>query len=72
MLALLRRYWNELVSYDGGLSLLMMDALLAVPLIMAAFFYPLQVLSVLVVIAVVSLAGYEGYVLWRKRHPSHV
>jgi hypothetical protein len=24
------------------------------------------------VIAVVSLAGYEGYVLWRKRHPSHV
>jgi hypothetical protein len=72
MLALLRRYWNELVSYDGGLSLLMMDALLAVPLIMAAFFYPLQVLAVLVVIAVVSLAGYEGYVIWRKRHPSHV
>ncbi|HET9363287.1 MAG TPA: hypothetical protein VFO58_26245 [Vicinamibacterales bacterium] len=72
MLALLRRYWNELVSYDGGLSLLMMDALLAVPLIMAAFFYPLQVLAVLLVIAVVSLAGYEGYVLWRKRHPSHV
>lgn len=72
MLALLRRYWNELVSYDGGLSLLMMDGLLAIPLIMAAFFFPLQVLAVLVVIAVISLAGYEGYVLWRKRHPSHV
>jgi hypothetical protein len=72
MISLLRRYWNELVSYDGGLSLLMMDALLAVPLIMAAFFYPLQVLGVLVVIAVVSLAGYEGYVLWRKRHPTHI
>ncbi len=72
MISLLRRYWNELVSYDGGLSLLMMDALLAVPLIMAAFFYPLEVLAFVVVVAVVSLAGYEGYVLWRKRHPTHI
>ena len=72
MISLLRRYWNELVSYDGGMSLLMMDALLAVPLIMAAFFYPLQVLAFIVVVAVVSLAGYEGYVLWRKRHPTHI
>ena len=72
MLALLRRYWNELVSYDGGFSLLMMDGLLAIPLIMAAFFYPLQALAGLVVVAVVSLAGYEGYVIWRKRHPFHV
>ena len=72
MISLIRRYWNELVSYDGGMSLLMMDALLAVPLIMAAFFYPLQVLAFIVVVAVVSLAGYEGYVLWRKRHPTHI
>jgi hypothetical protein len=43
MISRRRRYWNELVSFDGGLSLLMMDGLLAVPLIMAAFFYPLQV-----------------------------
>ena len=72
MISLIRRYWNELVSYDGGLSLLMMDALLAVPLIMAAFFYPLEVLAFVVVVAVVSLAGYEGYVIWRKRHPTHI
>lgn len=72
MIALLRRYWNELVSYDGGFSLVLVNGLLAVPLIMAAFFYPLEVLAIVVVIAVVSLAGYEGYVLWRKRHPSHV
>jgi len=72
MITLLRRYWSELVSYDGGLALLMMDGLLAVPLIMAAFFYPLQVLALVVVLAVVSLAGYEGYVIWRKRHPTHV
>ena len=72
MISLIRRYWNELVSYDGGLSLLMMDALLAVPLIMAAFFYPLEVLGFVVVVAVVSLAGYEGSVIWRKRHPTHI
>jgi hypothetical protein len=72
MITLLRRHWNELVSYDGGFSLLMMDGLLAVPLIMAAFFYPLQALAFVVVLAVVSLAGYEGYVVWRKRHPTHI
>jgi hypothetical protein len=72
MIALLRRYWNDLVSYDGGLYLVMMDGLLAVPLIMAAFFYPFQVLALVVILAVVSFAGYEGYVIWRKRHPTHL
>ena len=72
MIALLRRYWNELVSYEGGFALLMMEGLLLVPLIMAAFFYPFEVLAAVAVVAVVSLAGYEGYVIWRKRHPSHV
>jgi len=67
MITLLRRYWNELVSYDGGFSIVMMNGLLLVPLIFAAFFYPFQVLALVVVLAVVSLAGYEGYVLWRKR-----
>ena len=72
MIALLRRYWNDLVSYDGGLGLVMMNGLLAVPLMMAAFFYPLQVLALVVVLAVVSLAGYEGYVVWRRKHPTHI
>ena len=72
MITLLRRYWNDLVSYDGGFRLVMMNGLLAVPLIMAAFFYPLQVLAIVVVLAVVSLAGYEGYVVWRRKHPTHI
>ena len=71
MIALLRRYWNDLVSMDGGHSLVMMNGLLAIPLLFAAFFYPLQVLALVVVLAVVSLGGYEGYVIWRKRHPTH-
>ena len=72
MISLLRRYWNELVSYEGGMSLVMMNGLVAVPLILAAFFYPFQVLALVVVLAVVSLAGYEGYLIWRKRHPTHI
>ena len=67
-----RRYWSDLVSFDGGLSVLMIDGLLAVPLVMAAFFYPLQVLAFVVILAAVSLAGYEGYVIWRWRHPNHI
>jgi len=50
----------------------MIDGLLAVPLVMAAFFYPLQVLAFVVILAAVSLAGYEGYVIWRRRHPNHI
>jgi hypothetical protein len=72
MLKLLRRYWDENVSYDGGIfSLLMMDGLVLVPLIMAAFFYPVLVLILVVALLVVSLAVYEGIYLWRKHHPQH-
>ena len=73
MFTLLRRYWNDLVSYDGGMSLLMMDGLLLVPLIMAAFFYPVPVLIAVGVLLVLSVAVYEGVHIWRKHHPhAHV
>jgi hypothetical protein len=71
MITLLRRYWNDLVSYEG-LALVMMNGLLAIPLIFAAFFYPLQVLAFVVILAVISFAGYEGYLIWRKKHPTHI
>ena len=64
-----RFYLNRFCSTEGGLWILAMDALLVVPLIMAAFFYPRQALTVAVVLLVLSFAGYEGYVLWHKRHP---
>lgn len=68
MFTLLRRYWKEMVSYDGGMSLLLMDALLLVPLIMAAFFYPIQVLVGVGVALLVALAAFEGVALWRRHH----
>jgi hypothetical protein len=73
VLTLLRRYWSEMVSYDGGMSLLLIDGLLLVPLIMAAFFYPIQVLVGVGVVLVLMIAAFEGVALWRKyHHHSHV
>ena len=68
MLAWLLRYWNERVSYEGGLSLVWMDGLLLIPFVMAAFFYPLEALASAAALLVVSFAAYEGYILWKKRH----
>ena len=72
MFTLLRRYWSEMVSYDGGMSLLLMDGLLLVPLIMAAFFYPIEVMVGVGALLVVTLVALEGVVLWRKYHHPHV
>lgn len=68
MLGWLNRYWDERVSYEGGLSLLLMDGLLLIPLIMAAFFYPLEALIAAVALVVLSFVLYEGYIFWNKRH----
>ena len=55
---------------QSGLSLLLMDGLILVPVIMFAFFYPMQVLLTVGVFAVAMFAIYEGWVIWRKRHPA--
>jgi hypothetical protein len=61
-------YLGEFVTTEGGLSLMMMDALLVVPLIMAAFFYPLAALMTAGVVIALTFAGYEGYVIWKHHH----
>ena len=69
MWTLVRRYWNELVSTEGGFALMWIDGLLFIPLVMAAFFYPFQVAMLTIALLAVTLAGYEGWMFWRKRHP---
>jgi hypothetical protein len=69
MWSLVRRYWNDLVSTEGGLALMWLDGLLFIPLAMAAFFFPLQVAELVGAVLLASLAGYEGWAFWRKRHP---
>ena len=54
----------------GGMSLLLMDGLILVPVIMFAFFYPMQVLLSVGVFLLVVFAVYESCVIWKKRHPA--
>ena len=62
-------YLDRVCSTEGGLWIVAMDALLFVPLVMAAFFYPWQSLGVAIAVLAVSFVLYEGYVIWHKRHP---
>ena len=68
MLSWLRKLWTERVSYDGGLSLLWMDGLLLIPLIMAAFFYPVEALLTAGAMLLATFLIYEGVVVWRRHH----
>ena len=61
-----RFYLGGLVNTDGGLWLVLMNALLLVPLVMAAFFYPMEVLLGAAAFAVIAFAGYEAYVFWAR------
>ena len=71
MLSWLRTCWTERVSYEGGLSLLWMDGLLLIPLIMAAFFYPVEAMIAAGALLVVTFVVYEGCVLWKRHHVVH-
>jgi hypothetical protein len=61
-------YLDGFVNTEGGMWILLMDALLFVPLMMAAFFYPWQSLMVGIAALVVSFIGYEGWVIWERKH----
>jgi hypothetical protein len=65
----MQRCWQDNVSYEGGLALMWMDGLLLIPLVMAAFFYPVEALIAAAVLLLVSFAVYESCVIWKRRHP---
>ena len=70
MFSWMRRCWQDNVSYEGGLSLMWMDGLLLIPLIMAAFFYPVEAAITAGVLLLFSFAVYESCVIWKRRHPT--
>ena len=70
MWQLVRRNWNDLVSMEGGFALMWIDGLLFIPLAMAAFFYPIQAAEIAGAVVILTIAGYEGWAIWRKRHPN--
>jgi len=55
---------------QSGLSLLLMDGLIIVPVIMFAFFYPVQVLLSVAAFLLVVFAIYGSCVIWKRRHPA--
>jgi hypothetical protein len=55
---------------QSGLSLLLMDGLILIPIVMFAFFYPLQTLMWVGGVVLVVAVFYESFVIWRKRHPA--
>ena len=59
-------YLDGWVSSEGGLALIMFNALLFVPFMMAMFFYPIQALIGLGVVLVAAAVLYQGVVLWRR------
>jgi multisubunit Na+/H+ antiporter MnhG subunit len=59
------RYKEEVFSSDGGLSIVMMDGLLLIPVVMAAFFYPVVALELLLGMIALSVIG---MVLMRAHH----
>jgi hypothetical protein len=73
MVEFLRGQWKDLVSMVDGFSIVLMEGLLIVPLIMAAMFYPVEVLIGVGVVLLTGLAVFEAveYVRYHPRHPRH-
>jgi hypothetical protein len=71
MISWLLRWWDDRVSYEGGLALVWMDGLLLIPFVMAAFFYPVPALLSAGALLVVTFLIYEGVVFWKRRHLPH-
>jgi hypothetical protein len=70
MLELLRGQWKELTSMVDPFSIMAMEGLLLVPLLMAALFYPVEVLVGTGVVLLIIVAMFE-VVLYVRHHPRH-
>ena len=70
MLELLRGQWKELTSIVDPFSIMAMEGLLLVPLLMAALFYPVEVLVGTAIVLLIFLAMFE-VVLYVRHHPRH-
>lgn len=60
-------YVDGVISSEGGMWLLLIDALLFVPFMMAVLFYPLASFLWLIVVLLVTFAIYVGMAQWKKR-----
>jgi hypothetical protein len=68
MVELLRGQWKDLSDIFERYSIMYMEGLLIVPVIMFAFFYPLEVMMAVAGVLVVALLAFEIFE-WVKHHP---
>jgi hypothetical protein len=64
-------YFSDHVSPDHDPSLLLLDSILLIPLVFAVFFYPVEILLALAVVAV-ALGAFVGLARVLRRHRTHV
>jgi hypothetical protein len=70
MVRLLRSQWAEFTSMVDGFSIMLMEGLLLVPVVMAALFYPIQVLIGVGATLLACTLVFET-VLYARHHPHH-
>ena len=70
MVEFLRGQWKDLTNMIDPFSIMLMEGFFVVPLVMAALFYPLEVLIGVVAVLLVGLAVFET-IEWMRHHPHH-
>jgi|SwirhirootsSR3_FD_contig_111_73845_length_353_multi_3_in_0_out_0_1 hypothetical protein len=70
MVEFLRGQWKDLTNMVDPFSIMLMEGFFIVPLVMAAMFYPLEVLIGVVAVLLMGLALFET-VEWVRHHPHH-
>ena len=70
MVEFVRGQWKDLTNMIDPFSIMLMEGFFVVPLVMAALFYPLQVLIGVVAVLLLGLAVFET-IEWMRHHPHH-
>jgi hypothetical protein len=70
MVEFLRGQWKDLTNMIDPFSIMLMEGFFVVPLVMAAMFYPFEVLMGVVAVLLVGLAVFET-IEWMRHHPHH-
>jgi hypothetical protein len=70
MVEFARGQWKDLTNMIDPFSIMLMEGFFVVPLVMAAMFYPLEVLLGIVAVLLVGLAVFET-IEWMRHHPHH-
>jgi hypothetical protein len=70
MVEFIRGQWKDLTDMVDPFSIMLMEGFFIVPLVMAAMFYPLEVLLGTIAVLLVGLAVFET-IEWVRYHPHH-